>query len=159
MAAPYAATPDFRLQSTSPALTGANFTSSKLATGFTTVAYKGAFGGTDDWTAGWANFAPQLTDYSTPTGIQETTVWSELSVVPNPTTTKATLNFSLEETSTLNIAVYDMFGKFISEIENKEFAKGNHEISISTENLSNGVYFVNVSNGERNTALKMVVSK
>jgi hypothetical protein len=159
MVAPYAANPNFRLQTGSPALTGANFSSPKLATGFTTVAYKGAFGGTDDWTAGWANFSPQFTDYTFPLGIEQATAWSSLSIVPNPTTTKATLNFSLEETSTLNIAVYDMFGKFISEIENKEFAKGNHEISISTENLSNGVYFVNVSNGERNTALKMVVSK
>lgn len=156
---PFAASPDFRLQSTSPALTGADFTNTKLAGFFTSVAYKGAFDGTTDWTAGWANFSPQFTDYTFPLGIEQATAWSSLSILPNPTTTKAMLSFSIEETSTLNIAVYDMFGKFISEIENKEFAKGNHEVSISTENLSNGVYFVNVSNGERNTALKMVVSK
>jgi PKD repeat protein len=64
MVAPYAAAPDFRLQSTSPALTGANFTNPKLATGFTPVAYKGAFGGTDNWTDCWAEFSPQDEDYS-----------------------------------------------------------------------------------------------
>lgn len=152
------ATPDFRLQAGSPALTGANFSSTKL-TGLTSVAYKGAFGGTTDWTAGWANFNPQLTDYSFPLGIDKATAWTALSLLPNPTTTNATLNFSLEETSTLNVAIFDIFGKFITEVSNQEFAKGNHELSFSTENLSNGVYFVNISNGDRNSALKMVVSK
>lgn len=41
-------------------LTGADFTG---FTGFQTVTYKGAFGATD-WTAGWVNWNPQLTDYS-----------------------------------------------------------------------------------------------
>jgi hypothetical protein len=41
-------------------LTGADFTG---YTGFTNVAYKGAFGATD-WTAGWVNWNPQVTDYS-----------------------------------------------------------------------------------------------
>ncbi len=41
-------------------LTGADFTG---YTGFTSVAYKGAFGNTD-WTLGWVNWNPQLTDYS-----------------------------------------------------------------------------------------------
>lgn len=41
-------------------LTGADFTG---FTGFTTVAYKGAFG-TTDWTTGWVNWNPQLKDYS-----------------------------------------------------------------------------------------------
>jgi hypothetical protein len=40
--------------------TGADFTG---FTGFTTVAYKGAFG-SSDWTAGWVNWNPQITDYS-----------------------------------------------------------------------------------------------
>lgn len=41
-------------------LTGADFTG---YTGFTIVTYKGAFGATD-WTLGWVNWNPQLTDYS-----------------------------------------------------------------------------------------------
>jgi hypothetical protein len=44
----------------SPLLTGATFTG---FTGFQTVDYKGAFGATD-WTTGWTNWNPALTDYS-----------------------------------------------------------------------------------------------
>lgn len=44
----------------SPLLTGANFTG--LDSFFEQVSYRGAFG-SNDWTAGWANFDPQNTDY------------------------------------------------------------------------------------------------
>ncbi|MFC5270516.1 T9SS C-terminal target domain-containing protein [Adhaeribacter terreus] len=52
--------PDFRPGSGSSLLSGASFTG--LDAFFENVAYKGAFG-TTDWTAGWANFDPQNTDY------------------------------------------------------------------------------------------------
>lgn len=70
---PYATTanPDFRLTSTSPAISGASF--SELVTGNTTgfaaVAYRGAFNkgayGAGDWSDCWASFDPQNEDYST----------------------------------------------------------------------------------------------
>jgi hypothetical protein len=44
----------------SPLLSGASFTG---LTGFTSTTYRGAFGATD-WTSGWANWNPQITDYS-----------------------------------------------------------------------------------------------
>jgi hypothetical protein len=48
---------------TSPSLTGASFTNTRLADPFfTPVTYKGAFG-TTNWTAGWCNFDPQNTLY------------------------------------------------------------------------------------------------
>lgn len=43
--------PDFRLSAGAAALTGASFTG---LSGFQTVAYRGAFDGTNDWTEGWA---------------------------------------------------------------------------------------------------------
>jgi len=53
-------TPNFRPETGSPLLTGASFTG--MDPFFTQVTYKGAFG-TEDWTAGWANFDPQNADY------------------------------------------------------------------------------------------------
>jgi PKD repeat protein len=54
--------PDYTLQANSPVLTGANYSSGKLA-GFQTPAYRGAFG-TEDWTACWATFDPNSEDYT-----------------------------------------------------------------------------------------------
>ncbi len=59
--------PNFRPMPGSPALTGANFSSPKLSNSFfTTTTYRGAFDGTNDWTACWTNWNPQNTPYTTP---------------------------------------------------------------------------------------------
>jgi len=58
--------PNFLLAVGSPALTGASFTSPNLNNSFfETVAYRGAFDGTNDWTACWSNFDPQNENYTT----------------------------------------------------------------------------------------------
>ena len=57
---PLNGTPTLLPTSTSPLLSGADFSA---LTGFTSVTYRGAFG-TTDWTSGWVNWNPQLTDYS-----------------------------------------------------------------------------------------------
>ncbi|MEZ5046100.1 MAG: hypothetical protein R2831_03830 [Chitinophagaceae bacterium] len=54
--------PSFLPLSSSPALSGADFTDTKL-TGMTTTTYRGAFG-TTDWTAGWTNFQPDTMPYT-----------------------------------------------------------------------------------------------
>ncbi|MES2265554.1 MAG: hypothetical protein V4520_02260 [Bacteroidota bacterium] len=65
-----AGVPNFTQIGTSPALTGAVFTDAKVSADFfTKVAYKGAFG-TEDWTAGWANFNPQAMAYTTPGAVK-----------------------------------------------------------------------------------------
>ncbi len=57
--------PDFTVIAGSVAASGALFTNTKVADAFfDKVAYKGAFG-TTDWTAGWANFDPQVMPYTT----------------------------------------------------------------------------------------------
>ena len=48
--------PDYTPQAGSPLLTGATFTNPKLATGFTSVAYRGAVGTGDTWWKGWTSF-------------------------------------------------------------------------------------------------------
>jgi hypothetical protein len=47
----------------SPLLTGAAFTNSRLTSGFTNVAYRGAFGAGDNWLANWVEFNPQTKPY------------------------------------------------------------------------------------------------
>lgn len=61
--------PNFTIVAGSAAASGALFTNAKLATGFTNVAYKGAFG-SENWAAGWAHFDPQSLPYSTPGAVK-----------------------------------------------------------------------------------------
>lgn len=56
--------PNFLLGAGSPALTGANFTAANLNNAFfETTTYRGAFDGSNDWTACWSNFDPQNENY------------------------------------------------------------------------------------------------
>ena len=48
--------PDFNPAAGSPALAGANFSNAKLATGFTSVNYKGACAAGDTWWKTWSKF-------------------------------------------------------------------------------------------------------
>lgn len=52
--------PSFLLSGTSSLLTGASFSG---LTGFTPVAYKGAFDATTNWTSGWAEYNPAILVY------------------------------------------------------------------------------------------------
>lgn len=55
--------PNFMPSTSSPLLTGASFTNSRLTDAFfTQVPHRGAFG-TTNWTSGWCNFDPQNTNY------------------------------------------------------------------------------------------------
>ena len=59
-------TPTFTVKAGSPAEAGAIFTDAKAADAFfEKVAYRGAFG-TTDWSAGWANYNPQVMPYDAP---------------------------------------------------------------------------------------------
>lgn len=58
--------PNFTYLAGGPAASGAVFTNTKVTDAFfEKVTYKGAFG-TTDWTATWANFDPQVLNYTTP---------------------------------------------------------------------------------------------
>lgn len=53
-------TPNFLLQAASPAVSGADFTG---LSGFQSVAYRGAFDASNDWTKGWTSWAAESTAY------------------------------------------------------------------------------------------------
>lgn len=61
--------PNFTVVANSAAASGALFTNTKLAAGFTNVAFKGAFG-SENWAAGWAHFDPQSLPYTTPGAVK-----------------------------------------------------------------------------------------
>lgn len=56
-----AGVPSFVLQPTSPATSGSSFTG--MSSFFQSVAYRGAFDASNDWTAGWTNWDAEQTKY------------------------------------------------------------------------------------------------
>ena len=147
----------------SPALTGASF-SDPLLNGFEQTTYVGAFG-SDNWTAGWANFNPQMYSPS-PIGIKQisTEVPGTFSLTqnyPNPFNPATMIKFSIPQTGFTSLRVYDMLGREVAEIVNDNLQAGTFEVNFDASNLSSGTYFyklsVNTSQGVNWTETKKMV--
>ena len=153
--------PNFRPTSTSPMLSGAAFTNPKLATGFTSVNYRGAFG-TDDWTANWTNFNPDTASYTNgifPLSINNTIKNTiAIEVYPNPATNVANIQFNLPTSSTVTLSIVDLNGKVVSSNTEKLNA-GNNKFMFNTNILSNGIYSVRLTSNEFVATQKLSVIK
>ncbi|AEA44686.1 T9SS type A sorting domain-containing protein [Fluviicola taffensis] len=76
-----------------------------------------------------------------------------ISVYPNPANTIATVVIDSKANTT--VKVLSMAGQVVS--ENTTTSTGLQTINVSTENLNNGVYLVEVSNGAATTTQRLVV--
>ena len=84
------------------------------------------------------------------TGVGELLTEKEMIVYPNPTTGQITLTNLPKETS--KIAVYNVLGELLL---NQELNESNKAF-IHIDDLPNGVYFLQVSNGENAMAVKVI---
>lgn len=113
--APYSYTnPNFLLGAGSPALTGASFTAPNLNNSFfEQTTYRGAFDGTNDWTACWTNFDPQNENYDVPNyGLNAMATTSAVDTVVTFTNTSvgatsSSWSFGDGNTSTTNSPVHN----------------------------------------------------
>ncbi|MPN14155.1 hypothetical protein SDC9_161481 [bioreactor metagenome] len=61
-------------------------------------------------------------------------------LTPNPASTVATMNYSLDKESNVRIALNDMTGKEIMTVFDGAVSAGSHKVSIDVTNLSTGIY-------------------
>jgi hypothetical protein len=90
------------------------------------------------------------------TGINENEMnFAQLTVYPNPATTNITVSGNFVKTQPVTITVVDLLGKEISKrtVYGTQFNE-----TISTEALSSGVYFCNVSNANGSKTIKFLVN-
>ncbi|MBK7183295.1 MAG: T9SS type A sorting domain-containing protein [Bacteroidetes bacterium] len=79
---------------------------------------------------------------------------------PNPFNQITTINLSLSTTANVQIIIYNSLGQIVSKSVNSNYSKGNHSLSISADNLENGIYtyFVIIDN-QNSFSGRMIVSK
>jgi hypothetical protein len=154
--------PKFAHKAGSAAATGAEFTDSYLNIPFfEKVTFKGAYSPTSTWLNTWTNFNPQNTDYSRlNTAIAELSadVFNAL-VYPNPAKDNATLQFSVEKDMTLQVKVYDLMGREVAIHNNQRYAKGTYTIDLNTNQLANGLYFINFLSNEGQKTMRFSIAK
>jgi hypothetical protein len=70
------------------------------------------------------------------------------------------LQYQVNQTTPVNIGIYDANGKLVKTILKDEFSFiGVQRISIPTDALSNGIYFIRLDTKENSTSVKFVISR
>jgi hypothetical protein len=80
-----------------------------------------------------------------------------VTVYPNPVSKNATLTLNLEKPNTVTISVFDMIGHKVATIAQKQYVAGLNEIKYDASSLPKGIYFVQVTDGVKNSSVKMIV--
>jgi PKD repeat protein len=66
----------------------------------------------------------------------------QFSIVPNPLVESASIQFSLSENANIEIELFDLQGRKIKTIAEKNFEKGHHQLNFSAGGLSKGMFFL-----------------
>lgn len=76
---------------------------------------------------------------------------------PNPARYYSILRFDLPEAVNVQIKMFDVLGRQVVNVEDKERAQGSYQVSLDLERLNAGVYYVHLQAGLYRAVKKMVV--
>jgi hypothetical protein len=104
-------------------------------------------------------FDEVLTWFKNNTGVNENSAAeNRIKVYPNPATNLVNINYTLDKTSDVQIQLFDITGKMISNLNLGTQANGNHSVQLSKSNLniSTGVYFYTLKINDTPSSGKVV---
>jgi|GEM_PF-696778 len=78
---------------------------------------------------------------------------------PNPFNPVTKINFEIPSNTIVKLHVFDVTGKLVSELINKELQAGYHTIDFNGANLSSGIYFYRLVTNNFTETKKMVLMK
>lgn len=90
-------------------------------------------------------------------GIRESDDVSLFRVFPNPANDIARVSFDLIESNNVKVVVTDMIGQEVRLINESQLNAGTHQFEINTNELSKGVYFVNLNVSGKIITQKLIV--
>jgi hypothetical protein len=78
---------------------------------------------------------------------------------PNPFNPETTIRYHLPTDGLVNLTVYDIAGKLVSEMVDGWRHAGVHEVTFDASDLASGIYFYRIEAGDFNAVRKMVLIK
>lgn len=78
---------------------------------------------------------------------------------PNPFNPSTSIEFAIPQKENVSIKVYDMLGKEVATVVDKEMASGSHDVQFNAENLSSGMYLYTIKAGNFTQTKKMMLLK
>lgn len=78
---------------------------------------------------------------------------------PNPFNPSTNIGFRIADFGLVRLTIFDISGRQISELVNKELKQGNYEVNWNAENISSGIYFYKLETGKFTETKKMILIK
>ncbi|HLT23748.1 MAG TPA: aryl-sulfate sulfotransferase [Ignavibacteria bacterium] len=78
---------------------------------------------------------------------------------PNPFNPTTVITFNVPQAGKVSLKVYDILGREVAELANREFQAGDHFVTFSGESLTSGVYFYSLSSGNVVETKRMLLLK
>ncbi|MDZ7368128.1 MAG: T9SS type A sorting domain-containing protein, partial [candidate division KSB1 bacterium] len=158
--------PDFRPASSSPALSGADFTNTRLTDAFfTPTTFRGAFGSGERWDAKWANYNPQ---YSVNSILSDVKVKQNAVVpmkymleqnYPNPFNPATQIKYALPKAGHVTLKLYDVVGREVATLVDQAQTAGEFTITFNAAGLSTGIYFYRLKVGDYSEVKRLAFVK
>ena len=76
-------------------------------------------------------------------------VLAEFNVYPNPFENYTNVSFTLDEITDVNLAVYNVIGEVVYNVQNRDMSSGIHNLIIDTQEFARGIYFVKLKVGDK----------
>ncbi|HET6989920.1 MAG TPA: T9SS type A sorting domain-containing protein, partial [Bacteroidia bacterium] len=103
--------------------------------------------------AGNINYTPSSSGISS-----SSLLANSIDLFPNPSNDRVKMNFTLGENSAVSLNIYDLTGKLIRVVNDKEeMIAGTYSLDIETADLPSGVYFMTLSTGELSVTRRLTV--
>lgn len=80
-----------------------------------------------------------------------------ITLSPNPSSGIVTISAGKESTQNLDVTVYDYLGQFITAARSRDSSSGSYSLDLG--NYANGVYFVEISNGQEKVVKRLILNK
>lgn len=87
------------------------------------------------------------------------TPYTENTLFPNPAVSQTEIHFTLNENKNIRIDLINSDGKLIRVLYDDEAKKGENRLSINTESLASGFYFVRIYSGKENILTKKLMRR
>lgn len=78
---------------------------------------------------------------------------------PNPFNPETKIKFDVAKKSDVKLKVFDVLGREVTTLVDKELRAGSYEIDFKAGNLSSGIYFYTLKADSKNITKKMILSK
>lgn len=135
---------------------------SSMTTGKTVQSFSFTKGTNSDYQTGaTTNFTGVTLDWvPTSTGIEDKQEKLSFSISPNPISRESIINYSLKSLTDVSISLYDINGKLVEVLFDKNQTAGDYRMPLSIKkNIKPGVYFIKMYTGNSQHTERILVSE